>query len=128
MKRMKLLASGDLSQEPLKSNLKDEIGQLVDSTNVATKNTLELLSQIKYVSVTTSTHSEELTQAANEVSAGTQQIAAAMQELATGTETQANSTSELSTMVGEFSKSVQDVNQHGEHIKRKYGKRISHDK
>ena len=29
MNRMKLIASGDLSSEPLKTNSKDEIGQLV---------------------------------------------------------------------------------------------------
>lgn len=117
MKQMKLIAAGDLSHEPLETKLRDEIGQLVDSTNEASKNTVELLNEIKIVTETASTHSEELTQAANEVSAGAQQISATMYELASGTESQANNSSELSARVVEFTENIQEVSQNGEYIK-----------
>src|SRR5699024_9861559 len=75
MDRMKLVASGDLSFEPLETMSKDEVGQLVEATNEMTNNTRNLLNQINIVSESVSSHSEELTQTTNEVNAGSQQIA-----------------------------------------------------
>ena len=44
--QMKLIASGDLSNEPLKSNSKDEVGQLVIASNEMASNMRELLRKL----------------------------------------------------------------------------------
>lgn len=122
MKRMKDIASGDLSREPLKSNDKNEIGHLINATNDMNQNMRELLNQIHKVSETVSGQSEELTQSANEVKAGTEQIATTMEELAAGSETQANSASNLASIMGTFTNKVEEANENGERIRKNSGK------
>ncbi|HLR63384.1 MAG TPA: methyl-accepting chemotaxis protein [Lentibacillus sp.] len=117
--RMKLIANGDLTEEPLETKSKDEIGQLVTATNDMNHSMRDLLNQINGVSETVSTQSEELTQSANEVKSGTEQISTTMQELASGSETQANSSSELSSAMSTFSTKVQEANENSEQIQHK---------
>jgi len=117
--RMKLIANGDLTEEPLETKSKDEIGQLVTATNDMNHSMRDLLNQINEVSETVSTQSEELTQSANEVKSGTEQISTTMQELASGSETQANSSSELSSAMSTFSTKVQEANENSEQIQHK---------
>ncbi|MDL4841995.1 methyl-accepting chemotaxis protein [Aquibacillus rhizosphaerae] len=114
--RMDEIANGDLSQEPLETNSKDETGQLITSTNSMNDNMRNLLQQINNVSETVSTQSEELTQSASEVKAGSQQIATTMQELSSGSESQANNASDLSSVMESFSAKMQEANENGENI------------
>ncbi len=116
MQRMKLIASGDLSQDDLQNQSRDEVGQLVDATNEMANNTRNLIRQINEVSETVTNQSEELTQAANEVKSGSEQVTITMQELAAGSEKQANSASELSDITGTFTTKVQEVNDNGERV------------
>ena len=116
MERMKMIASGDLSSEPLETNLQDEIGQLIESTNEMSLNTHNLLDEIHKVSQTVSSQSEELTQSANEVKIGTTQIATTMEDLAYGSESQANNASTLSTAMESFVSRVMDANENGTYI------------
>src|SRR5699024_8738604 len=81
MDRMKVITNGDLSSKPLESKLKDEVGQLVASTNEMNDTMRNLIHQINEVSTTVTNQSEELTQAASEVRAGTEQISSTMEEL-----------------------------------------------
>lgn len=119
MKRMNDVANANLSQEPLKTNARDEIAQLVNATNTMSENNRNLLNSIAEVSESVSSQSEELTQAAYEVKSGTEQIATTMEELATGSETQANSTSDLSTIMGTFNNRVEEANENGDRIQEK---------
>lgn len=116
MERMKLIANGDLSNESLETNLKDEIGQLILSTNDMSENTHSLLDRINVVAETVSTQSEELTQSSNEVKLGTAQIAMTMEELARGTESQANNSSELSIATESFVLKVMEASEDGAYI------------
>ena len=118
MERMKLISSGDLSNEPLETKSQDEVGQLVVATNEMSNNIRELLSEINVASGSITSQSEELTQSANEVNAGSQQIATTMQELAAGTESEARTASELASIMGVFSTSVQEANSNGELIQK----------
>ncbi|MCM3110782.1 methyl-accepting chemotaxis protein [Lederbergia lenta] len=116
MNRMKIIANGDLSQKPLVTKSKDEIGQLVEATNVMNDNNRTLLNEINIVSETVSSQSEELTQSANEVQAGTEQIAVTMEELATAAETQATSATDLALVTGTFINKVKETDENGELI------------
>lgn len=117
MEQMGLIANGDLSKEPLKVKTKDEIGQLVLSTNEMAKSMRSLLTEINTVSETVSSQSEELTQSADEVMAGADQVNTTMQELAAAAETQANSATELSNLMGEFVSSTKEASEKGESIR-----------
>ncbi|WP_036689564.1 methyl-accepting chemotaxis protein [Paucisalibacillus globulus] len=119
MNHMDVIAKGDLSKEPLSIKSKDEVGQLVDSTNQMANSMRDMLKQINKVSETVTSHSEELTQSASEVMMGTEQVATTMQELATGSETQANVSSKLSSGISIFSMKVKEANEFGNHIQHK---------
>lgn len=116
MNRMKAIAAGDFSQDALMINSKDEIGQLALATNEMTDSTRNLLYRINTVSETVLSHSEELTQAANEVKVGTGQISTTMEELATGTETQAGRASDLAAHMEIFKVKVDEAHERGEEI------------
>lgn len=73
MERMKLIASGDLSMEPLVLKSMDEVGQLTLATDEMNGNMRHLLHQIKSVPNTVNSQSEALTQSANEVKSGSDQ-------------------------------------------------------
>src|SRR5699024_955443 len=94
--RMKLIARGDLSKEPLVSHSKDEVGQLVDASNQMNVNLKELLSEINKLSHAVLLQSEGLTQATTEVKTASDQIVTTMDEVATGAENQAHTTNDLS--------------------------------
>ncbi|TMN21391.1 HAMP domain-containing protein [Lentibacillus cibarius] len=117
VERMKAIASGDLTQEPIERKTDDEIGQLITASNDMNEQMRDLLQQIGRVSETVSSQSEELTQSASEVKSGAEQIASTMQELASGSETQANNSSDLSSVMTSFTTKVQEANENGEQIK-----------
>jgi len=118
MSRMKLIADGDLSAEPLETKLRDEIGQLIAATNEMSDSTRNLLTEINEVAETVSSQSEELSQSANEVKAGSEQISITMEDIAKGTEAQAMNTGELSSMMESFVAKVTEANDSGEHIQK----------
>ncbi|RHW36714.1 methyl-accepting chemotaxis protein [Lysinibacillus yapensis] len=118
MERMKLMASGDLSNEPLAVNSQDEVGHLILATNEMSNNIRELLNEINVASGSITNQSKDLTESANEVNAGSQQIATTMQELAAGTETEAKTASDLASIMGAFSTSVLEANSNGESIQK----------
>lgn len=122
MDRMKIIASGDLSREPLRTNLRDEIGQLVHSTNDMSSSTHGLLDEIQKVAATVSAQSEELTQAANEVKAGTSQIAITMEDLAHGAESQATNASSLSSSMETFVAKVINASESGIYVQQSSSK------
>lgn len=116
MNRLDELANGNLAHEPLRVTSRDEIAQLMESTNTLTRNNYQIVHQINDVAVTVSSQSEELTQIAGEVRTGTDQIAITMEELAAGAETQANSASDLAHTMGSFTNKVEQANENGEQI------------
>ncbi|MBS4210460.1 methyl-accepting chemotaxis protein [Bacillus sp. FJAT-50079] len=116
MERMKLVATGDLSHEPLTEQARDEVGQLVVATNEMSASTRELLNKISSVSETVTGQSEELTQSSNEVNAASEQVAVTMQELAHGIENEAQSATDLATIMEVFTTKVEEANMKGDSI------------
>jgi methyl-accepting chemotaxis protein len=125
MERMRSMASGDLSQQPIRTNSQDEVGQLVDSTNQMSEKVRGLLQQINDVSGTVSAQSEELTQSAIEVREGSNQVAMTMQEMAIGSEAQASHTTDLSATMSEFTAKIQELNVNGGQIQQSSNQIIS---
>lgn len=113
MERMKLIASGDLSHEPLAVNSRDEVGQLAHATNEMSAHTREMLNGISDVSSSVSAHSEELTQSSTEVNDASRQIAVTMQELTSGIESEANTATDLAMAMERFVEKVEAANERG---------------
>ncbi|RIU94461.1 methyl-accepting chemotaxis protein [Oceanobacillus picturae] len=107
------IADGNLAVEPMNYKGKDEIGKLSTAINGMTEHLRNVIHQVATVSQTVTSHSEELTQSANEVKAGSEQVAETMQELASGTETQANSASDLAEVISSFTNKVHQANDKG---------------
>ncbi len=116
MKRMKLIASGDLTKKPFEPESNDEIAQLMFSTNDMTRSMHNLLSQIGAVVDTVNNNSNTLTRSVTEISYGTDQIASTMEGLASGSETQANRASELSSSMIDLTSKIQVTNESSEQI------------
>lgn len=115
--RLNAVADGDLSREPLETKLKDEIGQLILTTNHMSDYMKNLINQIKNAAETVNRNSEKLSNSANEVKIGAEQVVSTMEELSAGTEKQASHAGELSAIVGDFSAKVLEANEKGESIK-----------
>ncbi|HLS20088.1 MAG TPA: methyl-accepting chemotaxis protein [Bacillota bacterium] len=108
--RMNIIEQGQLNQEPLAINSKDEIGQLARSLNRMQDGLRNLVQNVFNASQTMTSRSEELSQAAFEVSEGSEQMAATMEELAGGAETQANDATHLSSMMNSFVENIDTAN------------------
>lgn len=113
---MNHLANGDLTQPQLNLKSKDETGKLANAMNHMQIKLKDIIANVSSTSEKLTSHSEELTQSANEVKVGSEQVATTMQELASGSESQANSASELSSVMGTFTSKVQEANTKGESI------------
>src|SRR5699024_514822 len=72
--RMDLVAQADLSQADLQIESKDETGRLANSLNDMQNNLKNMIGNVHDASTTIASQSEELTQAAGEVSEGSEQI------------------------------------------------------
>ncbi|WP_228552349.1 methyl-accepting chemotaxis protein [Gracilibacillus salitolerans] len=114
--RMDLIASGDLSSEPLVTKSKDEIADLIDASNRVNDNLKDMLNQITTVSKTLNDQSYELMQSSNNVKEGSEQVVSTMQELASGSESQANTTSDLANSMNDFSNKIKEANNSGETV------------
>lgn len=117
VERMKVMAYGDLSSEPLEVASEDETGQLSLAINQMQVMQKEVMEGMKMASEMLTNHSNDLTQSANEVKSGSEQVATTMQELATGSESQATTASNLAVVMDNFTKKVQTTNKSGEKIK-----------
>ncbi|THE11923.1 methyl-accepting chemotaxis protein [Bacillus timonensis] len=115
--RMKAISNGELQAEPIKTKLKDEIGQLVTAVNDMNDNLRGMVKQMSVVSDHVTGQSEELTQYADEVMAGSQQIAVTMEELSRGAEDQASSSTLLIEKMSNFSQEIMQVAIKGDDIK-----------
>src|SRR5690625_2733933 len=113
---MTSVAQADLSQEKLEIHSKDETGQLARALNHMQDGLRNIIGNVLDASSTIASQSEELTQAANEVSEGTEQVASTMEELAAGSETQANRSGEIASMMNTFITRLEEANTNGENV------------
>lgn len=123
--RMRIIASGDVSQDHLIKKTTDEIGDLVDSTNDMQAKMNTIITQINDVSTTVLAHGEELTQSSSEVKEGTNQAAMTMHDLATGAGTQAEDANHLVSIMDTFAAKVLETNDNGMTVQ-KYSEEVIH--
>lgn len=116
MGRMNRIANGDLTDEPLVSNLKDETSQLYTATNELSANMKLILEEIQQVSSRVGEQSSVLTQSSNEVTYSTEQVAATMEELAAGAETEAGHASQLAENMELFTTRIRETSESGQAI------------
>lgn len=114
--QMNNLAKGDLSQEKIKIQSKDETGQLANAMNDMQEKLKDIIDRISNASQIVTNRTEELTQSSNEIKLGSDQIATTMEEIASGTETQANSISDLASAMQVYKEEVESDNEKGENI------------
>ena len=67
LKRLQQYAQGDLQHESLTTNLRDELGQLIQITNEISEDRNKLIHKVETVSQTVSNHSRLFANSANEV-------------------------------------------------------------
>ncbi len=92
---LRAIASGDLTQEPLRMTSKDEMGELARATDKMSDSLTELVSQVS--------------QATREVASAATQIAASSEEMATGMKEQTDQVSQVSAAIEEMSQSIVEV-------------------
>lgn len=93
--RLKILANGDLSMEPIQVKNKDEIGQMVDSMNQMTESLRAVIGGVSF--------------SAQNVSAAAQQISASTEEIASASNMQANSAQSMNELFMELTTVIKAV-------------------
>ncbi|MFF5996406.1 methyl-accepting chemotaxis protein [Lysinibacillus sp. KU-BSD001] len=114
MHRLQKIADGDLSDQALTVNLKDEIGVLMHATNAVSENNNKLLQQIQQTADDLYQGSHKISYSTTEVSKGSEQIAMTMNELATGAEAQANLSGEMVSKIESFTQNINEINDNGQ--------------
>lgn len=105
--RMKSLATGDLSNEPLNVTEKDEIGSLMVSANDLNARLKATIHSITDAAETVAKSSNELVFVSTEVKENTSQVTSTMEELAAGTEKQASAAADLTESMQTFTNSIE---------------------
>lgn len=107
--RMTHIAEGDLSGELLEVSSKDETGQLADSVNIMQKSLKSLINQLAGAIHTINKRSDELNEAAFDVSKSSEHMSTSMEELASGAENQTKDAEQINTFVNQFVSTIKDV-------------------
>jgi CHASE3 domain./Methyl-accepting chemotaxis protein (MCP) signaling domain./HAMP domain. len=115
--RLTAIAGGDISQEPLETNLKDETGKLIEATNGLSNVLSGMVITITEVAKELKEKGTHFLNTVKEVQSNTEQIAATMEELASGSQSEADHTSNLSNMMANFASNVEEANNHGENVR-----------
>ncbi|WP_397536454.1 methyl-accepting chemotaxis protein [Rummeliibacillus pycnus] len=116
MYQLDQIAKGNLTVEPLTTDLRDETSRLTKSSNDLLSRLTFLMKKVKSDAEILSSHSEELHQSANEVSEGSDQIAVTMNEIANSAESQANNAVNMSNKMDQFTNQIINVTHNGQDI------------
>ncbi|CAM5224097.1 Methyl-accepting chemotaxis sensory transducer with Cache sensor OS=Ureibacillus acetophenoni OX=614649 GN=SAMN05877842_103159 PE=3 SV=1 [Ureibacillus acetophenoni] len=104
--RMNVVASGDLSIEPLAIKSRDELGELSNNFNIMVVNIKQLVTEIRTASEQVASSSEQLTASSEETAQSTEQVSASIQSIASNSESQAIITDEAKQVVTEISHGI----------------------
>ena len=102
------IAAGDLTVE-VKSESRDEVGQLSQAIQNMTESLKGVLSKAQNTAMTVASTAQELSASSEEMKASTEQISNTTQDIAKGAGQQASKMSEISRAMKEMAESVQQV-------------------
>ena len=102
------VAAGDLTVE-VKSDSKDEVGQLSMAIHTMTQNLKGVLGNVQRSALQVASTAQELSASSEEMKASTDQISNTTQDIASGVSSQAAKMAEVSRAMKEMSESVQQV-------------------
>lgn len=111
--RLQTMSEGDLSNKPFGSARQDEVGTLMNASEVLTTKMQTMIGSIQNVAENVASNSEELAQSANEVKNGSESIAITMHDISEGMELQSNRTSNLVDVVDGFKLKVNNASKEG---------------
>ncbi|MDP4084052.1 MAG: methyl-accepting chemotaxis protein [Bacillota bacterium] len=103
------MSNGDLTQDNIQLNRKDELGTLGNYVNKMKSDFHHLIFQVRESTLEVLSTSEELKNSADQTSNASKQISIAAKEVATGTERQLQSAMEATHVVDEISKGMSQV-------------------
>lgn len=109
VKRMKLIANGDLSEEKIKNTSKDEIGQLILSTNHMQESLQHIIKQVGMNSEHVTASAEELTASAEQSRTATEDIVTTMQDISINTDNETSNVKKTSLAINEMSVGIQQI-------------------
>ena len=113
--RLQTMSDGDLST-PFESTRKDELGTLMNSSDILTNKMQTMIGSIQIVAENVASNSEELAQSANEVKNGSESIAITMHDISEGMELQSSRTSNLVDVVDVFKSNVSNASKEGQSL------------
>jgi methyl-accepting chemotaxis protein len=102
------VAAGDLTVQ-VKSDSKDEVGQLGNAIQLMTQSLKGVLGKVQASAMSVSSTAQELSASSEEMKASTDQISSTTQDIATGVGQQATKMAEVSRAMKEMADSVQQV-------------------
>lgn len=103
------IADGDLRIKKLKVNSRDEIGELVEATNIMIVNLREVISTADQTASQVAASSVQMLASSEQTGMATQHIAEVIQEIADGTIEQGDNVHNSLQIIHELSQAVQDV-------------------
>ncbi len=102
------VAEGDLTVQ-VKSDSRDEVGQLSRAIQSMTENLKNVLGKVQKSATMVSSTAQDLSASSEEMKASTEQVSNTTQEIANGVSQQASKMAEISRAMKEMSESVQQV-------------------
>jgi methyl-accepting chemotaxis protein len=112
------IANGQLNNEALTYQGKDEIGQLSNSINAMGHSLFEMISEISTVSNDVDTQITNLFESSKEVKIGSQEIAISIEQMANGSKSQSQNAANISQKTMEFNENILSASEQGEKLVR----------
>ncbi|NRD79745.1 methyl-accepting chemotaxis protein [Bacillus sp. BRMEA1] len=112
------IANGELNNEDLLYQGKDEIGQLSNSINAMGQSLFEMISEISSVSKDVDQQIGTLFESSKEVKMGSQEIAISIEQMANGSRMQSENATKISEQTMEFNENIQSASEQGQQLVR----------
>lgn len=109
--KITLVASGDLTVEDVKVDVKDEVGLLAQGFNEMKHSLRQLIDEVNKSSEYVASSADQLAQNAEENSRATEQITLAMQEISSGVDEEHLRVKESVRAIEDMSISIEEINQ-----------------
>lgn len=111
VKRLEIIANGDLRGGIMETKSKDEIGRLINASNTMVSNLRKLMKRVSETSNQLALSSHQFTVSAEQSSSSAEQVTASVQDIAQGAEISSISARDSVNAINEVSEGVQRIAQ-----------------